>query len=386
MKRFFAPIGRFISKTDKVLLLLCLAASAYGVILVFSATHSSMSSGQIMSSATKKMLETIIIGLIGAFIISTFRPETLAKLAPYAGFVCVLLMVITIFWGVGPENGSDDTAWLKLGGFYFQPSELAKIGFIMTFSLHLIKVQENINAFKNILFLGLHALIPILLIAKNGDDGSAILFLFIFAFMMYAAGVKYYYFLIGAACILIGFPIAWVAGLIPTFQMERFLVVPFPDRDPQEFAYQQNQSVAAIGSGQVFGKGFLQGDYTQSQSVPESQNDFILSVAGEEFGFLGCIVLIILLSAIVLRIIRDGRRAGANTYESYLCYGMAGMIITQSILNIGMCVRLLPVIGITLPFFSSGGSSNLCMYLGLGLVFSVYRHNMQKYPTNYRIL
>lgn len=382
----FAPIGRYLTEIDKTLLFLCLTASCYGLLLVYSATHSSIVEGKLLSATVGTMLKALGVGFFGAFVLTFFRPETLARLAPYAGAICVALMVLTLFIGVGPENGSDDTAWLKLGSFYFQPSELAKVGFVMTFSLHLAHVQENVNALPNILLLGLHALVPFLLIAKNGDDGSAILFLFIFVVMMYAAGVKYYYFIGAILCILIGFPVAWMTGLIPAFQKERFLVIPFPDRDPRGYAYQQNQSVAAIGSGQVFGKGFLQGDYTQSHSVPESQNDFIFSVAGEEFGFLGCLVVLFLLTAIVLRLFRLSSRMGRGSFESHLCTGVAAMIVTQSVLNIGMCLRLLPVIGITLPFFSSGGSSNLCLYLGIGLVFSVYRHRAKQYPTNYRIL
>lgn len=384
MSRFFRSVKQFFSKIDKILLLLCFAASIYGVLLVFSATHSSISGDQLVSSEVRRMIQAIIIGLIGGFVISYFKPETIAKLAPYIGAGCILLMVITIFFGVGPENGSDDTAWLVIGGFYFQPSELAKIGFIITFSVHLKMIGEDIDSFKNIVLLGIHALIPILLVAKTGDDGSAILFLLIAVTMMFAAGVKLVYFIAGATAVIIGFAVAWITDLIPNFQKERFLVVLYPDRDPKGFAFQQNQSVNAIGSGKIFGKGFLQGTYTQSQSVPESQNDFIMSVAGEEFGFLGCLAIVILLAAIVIRIIRVGSKAD-NPMASFMCYGVAGMIMSQSFLNIGMCLRLLPVIGITLPFFSSGGSSNMCIYFGIGLVLSVYRNKTRKYPRNYRI-
>ena len=275
-----------------------------------------------MSSTTRTMIEAIVIGLIGGLFISVFKPEFFLKMAPYIGIGCIILMLITVFFGVGPENGSDDTAWLIIGGFYFQPSELVKIGFVITFATHLNIVKDNVNNFKNILLLCLHALIPVALVAQTGDDGSAILFLFIFMAMMFSAGVKYYYFLIGFVLVAIMFGAAWVLDLIPDFQKERFLVIPYPDRDPLGFAFQQNQSVTAIGSGMFFGQGYLKGPYTQSNAVPESQNDFIFSVAGEELGFLGCTVLIILLLAIIIRIISDGKKA-STSFESYVCYGIA---------------------------------------------------------------
>lgn len=162
-----------------------------------------------------------------------------------------------------PQNGADDTAWLNINGIYFQPSELGKIGFIITFSVHLNKVKENVSSVFNVLLLCIHALIPVLLVMENGDDGSAILFLFIAAFMMYAAGVNLIYFILAFVLGIGGFTAAWFLDIIPTFQKNRFMVVFDQTFDPKQYAFQQNQSLSAIGSGQLFGKGLFQGNYTQ---------------------------------------------------------------------------------------------------------------------------
>ena len=383
LKKVGKAIADFIRYTDKILLLLCVFASSYGILLVYSATRYTLKDGQWISGTSKTMIMAVLLGIFCAFIISLIDYDVIVKLWSLIALVAGGLMVLTLFIGRGPENGADDTAWLVLpGGIYFQPSELGKIGFIITFSVHLNKVKEHISSFPTVLLLGLHACIPLLLVMKNGDDGSAILFLFIAALMMFAAGIKLIYFIIGGVLAVGGFAAAWLLDLIPTFQKNRFMVVFDPSFDPQNFAFQQNQSLAAIGSGQIWGKGLFQGNYTQRTPknfyVPENQNDFIFSVSGEELGLVGCVVLILVLLAICLRVLSVGFKAKNNT-GFLICSGIAGMILSQSFLNIGMCLKLLPVIGITLPFFSSGGSSNVCIYLGIGLIFSIYRSSMTGY-------
>lgn len=383
MKKIGKSIAEFIKYTDKILLLLCVFASCYGALLVYSATRYTLKDGQLISGTSKTMIVAILIGFVLALFISAFDYDIIIKMWPLIALVAGGLMILTLFIGHGPENGADDTAWLILpGGIYFQPSELGKIGFIITFAVHLNKVKEHVSSFFTVCLLGLHAMVPLLLVMKNGDDGSALLFLFIAVVMMFAAGVNLFYFILGGILAAGGFAAAWFMDIIPSFQKKRFMVVFDPTFDPQNFAFQQNQSLAAIGSGEIWGKGIFQGNYTQrtpkSLYVPESQNDFIFSAAGEELGLIGCLVLFLVLLAICLRIFRNGFKAKNNT--GYLiCSGIVGMILSQAFLNIGMCLKLLPVIGITLPFFSSGGSSNVCLYIGIGLILSIYRSSATEY-------
>jgi rod shape determining protein RodA len=148
--------------------------------------------------------------------------------------------------------------------------------------------------------------------------------------------------------------------------------------------FQQQQAVNAIGSGQLLGKGLFKGSYTQHGLVPVSENDMIFSVIGEELGFVGAMAALILITAIVFRIVIVGKKA-VESHTSLMCYGVAIMIAAQSVINIGMCMKLLPVIGITLPFFSAGGSSNLCIYIAVGLVLSVHRFNTERKPVDFRL-
>ncbi|MDR3314166.1 MAG: FtsW/RodA/SpoVE family cell cycle protein, partial [Oscillospiraceae bacterium] len=164
---------------------------------------------------------------------------------------------------------------------------------------------------------------------------------------------------------------------INPFQRQRIYAVYAPDmlteKEYKTVIYQQQQARYAMGSGQLMGEGLFKGSYIQSGSVPESQNDMIFSVAGEELGFVGALAVMLVLTLLVVRLVRVSNRT-RNVRARMLCSGVALMIGAQAVINIGMCIKLLPVIGITLPFFSAGGSSNLCVYLAIGLVLTVYRH------------
>ena len=372
MKQLKASFRNFLRGTDFGLVLICLIASVYGILLVTSATLHKNAEGVFLSSSAKTMIITTIIGTLLAIFVSMFTPETISKLWPIIAVVCVGLMVYTRFFGVAPEGREDAVSWIMIGSTVFQPSELLKVGFIITFSVHLNKVKANINRLLHLIGLGAHALIAFFLVSWCGDDGSALVFILIFVSMTFLAGLKWFYFAIGSVAAVGGFAFAWVTNIISGYQRDRILAVFHPEDYSQTTAYQQNRAIQAIGSGKIFGKGLFKGDYTQSGYVPVSHNDMILSVAGEELGLIGTIAVIILIVAVCMKIMSVATKA-QKSVSYYMCCGVAAMIAGQSIINIGMCLRLLPVIGITLPFFSAGGSSTLCLYLGLGIVMSAYR-------------
>ena len=171
--------------------------------------------------------------------------------------------------------------------------------------------------------------------------------------------------------------------MLSKYQKDRFLALIKPDEFPDE-AYQQLMGKNALGSGGFFGQGLFKGAYTQAGLVPEAKNDMIFTAIGEETGFFGCFVALLLLLFIVLKIIKTGKEA--RDFSAQLaCYGIAVMIASQVLINVGMCLMILPVIGITLPFFSAGGSSTLCLYIGIGLVFSIYRYNRAREAVNFRL-
>lgn len=382
MKNFFRTIGTFIQKTfketDKLFLALCAVTSVFGILMVWSATLHSMPEARSIPRDAIIMGLSLALGLIACMILSFIDYEILMKLSPLIYIAGIGLMLLLIPFGVAPDNRTDAVSWFKLGPIFFQPSEILKIGCVITFATHLSKAKEtDLNSFKNILLLGLHAAIPILLVIKpSGDIGSAIVFMLIFVSMMFAAGVHWGYFAAGGGLVAIALPLVWTfgerLGILEAYHKSRFLAVIYPDDYADDMAYQQLQGQRAMGSGGIFGKGLFKGDFTQTGSVPVSQNDMILSVIGEELGLMGILSVFSLLFLIIWRIISIGKRA-KDTAAYLMCWGFAALIAWQAIINIGMAVGLLPVIGITLPFFSGGGSATLTLYLGLGVVLGIAR-------------
>ncbi len=383
MQRIIQTLKRIIDETDKVLLLLCIIASTFGVLAVTSATHLEAEEGAVFSRSAITMLAAIAVGIVIAVGVSFLDCNIIFKLFPLIGGVCLLLMFATLIFGVGPLERPDAKTWLTFGssGLYFQPSELLKIGFIITFAMHIELVQDRLAQFKHLVFLCVHAMVPVGLVVLSGDMGSALVFIIIFIVMIFAAGVPMRYFLIGCGAICLAAPFAWYF-VLDDIQKNRVLGLFYPDLY-EDVLYQQNVGMSAMQNGGVFGTGFLNGDYTQSDIVPEMENDMIYTAIAEEFGLIGCLVVLAVLAGIAGRLVRNASHTNNNA-ASYMCYGMAAMIAGQSIINIGMCLKLLPVIGITLPFLSAGGSSNLCIYLGIGLMLSIYRFNKDHEITNFR--
>lgn len=376
MKIVFRSIKNFIKETDKILLLLCALASAFGCLCVLSATLHGSPEGTRFTRDFIVMAVAVIGGIIMALIISLIDYEFILKLWPIIAVFCIGIMLITLKFGVGPAERPDAKTWLKVGGgIFFQPSEIVKIGFIITFGAHLERLKSNINHPLSILQLGIHALIPTALVVKSGDMGSALVFAIIAIAMLFVAGLHWGYFLAGGLLVLAAAPLAWMFFL-GNLQKSRFLALVYPELYPNVI-YQQERGIAAIGGGGITGQGLFNGRFTQRGIVPESQNDMIFSVVGEEFGLVGCVAAILILIFIVIRIARTGKHDKIGNTK-VMCYGVAAMIGGQVIINIGMCLMLLPVIGITLPFFSAGGSSNLCIYIAIGLILSFYRYNQQR--------
>lgn len=372
----------FIKGTDKLLLALCLLASAFGILMVYSATLHDMAAGATMPREAFTMIVAVVLGLFMAAFISLIDYDIICKLWPLWAFCGVALMFIVMSpLGVAPPSRPDSQVWIDLKFFYFQPSELVKVFFIITFSAHLNAVRHSINKIGTLALLGFHAAVPILLVMKSGDDGSALVFICIALGMIFVAGIDWKYMLAGFISILAAVPLLWVK--LSEFQKARFIVIFNPDAYP-DTAYQQNRGLTAIGQGGFLGTGLFKGPYTQSGAVPVSESDMIFTVVAEEFGLLGGILALGLICGVIYRIIYNGKKAVSGPAH-LMSYGLASMIASQTVINVAMCLRVGPVIGITLPFFSAGGSSSLCLYIGLGLAFSLYRTAYNQKPMNFRL-
>ena len=286
----------------------------------------------------------------------------------------LVLLILVLFIGIN-VSGTDDTAWINLpGGFSFQPSELVKIVFIITFSKHLqvLKEKETLHTIGGFATLIPHMILPVLLVHLQGDDGTALVFAIMFIIMMFAAGIQLRYFLIMGLIVLTAIPIAW-NYILNDEHKNRLLALFDLDGNAKTYAWQQFQGKVSIASGGLSGYGVGKGSRVASGIVPEQENDFIFTVAGEELGFFGCTLLLLILLLIMIKILFDAYQS-RDDIGRYICIGVFSMIACQTTINIGMVLGMTPVIGITLPFFSSGGSSMLSILISIGLVQSVYAH------------
>lgn len=374
-------VKKALKGTDLLLLMLTLALSIFGTIMVSSATFDA-ETGALFSRDSKVMILAAILGLSAAMIISAIDYDIILKLWPVVGAGCVMLMLLLFPFGVSPDARSDAFSWFRIGSLYFQPSEIVKIGFIITFAFHLSKVKNNISDIKHVFLLCMHAAVPILLVIATGDMGSALIFMCMFIGMMFAAGVHWLYFPAGALIVTVASPVIWFK-IFDDIQRNRILALFNPEEYTNEI-YQQNQALAAIQEGGFYGMGLFNGKYTQTpNAIPEVENDMIFSAVCEETGFIGATLLMLLFILLAVRIVMVGKRS-KNFAATMMCYGVMFMIISQVAINIGMCTRLLPVIGITLPFISAGGSSTVCLFLAIGLVLSIYRSSRELRYDDYR--
>ena len=383
----FQSIKRGIRSTDRLLLFLCFAASAFGALMVHSATLYKLHDGELISKVVIVMIGATLVGILLGMIASFIDYEMLLRLWLIIGGVSLIMMLLLFpFGSAANPDRPDARTWFDLGIVSFQPSELFKIAFIITFTVHLDYVGDKINEFKNVVLLTIHGLIPAFIVVATGDLGSALIFLSIFVGMMFISGLSFKYFAIAAAILVVAIPTVWF-GFFSEFQKARFLAVWAPDTiEPQvykDIIYQQQHGINAIGSGKLFGQGLFNGPFTQSHYVPVSESDMIFSVIAEELGFVGALCSIGLIALIIVKIVMVGIKSKDNI-GTLLCFGVAIMIGVQTIINIGVCLKLFPSIGITLPFYSAGGSSNLCIYIAIGIVLSVYRFNQKNEATSFR--
>lgn len=370
IKNGVKSIFNYIRRADVILWLLLAAISAYSLILLKSVSRATE------SNYFRTQLLAVGLGVAAAIIVSLIDYAEIANFWYLIAGFSIFLMVYTALFGeeVTGGGGVNAKAWINIAGRTFQSSELVKIAFLITFSKHLDIVHKGnrIDEPLQLILLGCHALVPVLLCMMQGDTGAAVVFFFMFLTMSLSAGVKLRYFVILLGLVLAALPVLW-KFFLPEYQKDRFIAL-FNLDDPyvqMNEGYQQYQGRISIGSGKLHGQGLFEGSRVASNSVPFQHSDYIFSVAGEELGFVGCAVLILLLFLFLMKILHVAH-SSRDDMGKYICFGFFGLVALQSVWNIGMCLAILPVMGITLPFFSAGGSSAACLYMGFGLVQGVY--------------
>lgn len=368
MKKLWRLLISYLKKLDKHLLFAAIACSALGIVLIYSIFANSVSDF-VYSSTYKTQIVASMLGIFVALVFSALDYKKLVKLW-FLYVPAALGLVLLTFTGLGIQReGSDDKAWLDIGITAIQPSEFLKLAFIFSFAYHLIKVGDKLNKPLNVMLLATHAAVPILLVSAQGDQGTAIVFGVIFIVMIFVAGISWKY----IAAAVIASPvlalIAWNYVLLEHHK-KRIRIIFNPELDPLGTGNQQRQGKIALGSGQLYGKGLFGGEYSY---VSEVQNDFIFSYLGQALGFIGCLVFLCVIAFICIKLISNALGA-KDDLGKYICSGVFALFFSHYILNIGMVIGVMPVIGVPLPFVSAGGSAVLSMYIAIGMALSVHSH------------
>ena len=344
-----------------------LVLNIIGILIIGSAKH----------SVQKMQILGCIIGMVAMVIVSLMDYSFILRFTwlYYIGIIVLLGLVMT---GIGDSAGGAQR-WIDFGGFRFQPSELAKIVLILFFARFFSKHAENLNTVKTIGLSFVLIGIPLLLIVKQPDTSTSIAIALIFISLLFIAGLSYKIVLtVLGICIptgLIGITVILrMAQSSGDYRFSRIMAWLYP-QDPRwsDIAAQQQNSIMAIGSGQLWGKGLNNSAATSMKNanyIIEPQTDFIFAVAGEELGFIGTMVIVLLLLFIVIECILIARKA-KDLAGRLICCGMAALIGFQSIFNIFVATGLMPNTGIPLPFVSYGLTSLLSLYLGMGFVLNV---------------
>lgn len=379
LNRLKATLTDFIQQADLVLLALCCTATLYGIVLVYSATRY-----MAPSTGTRRMITqcaALAIGVCVYIFFSMLDLESITRKWKWVlAFNIVFILLLRTPFGVAGNTGN--RAWLKFPGIPFQigPAEVVKITFVLLLAKQIEWLWEekaDLKSFSSALFVAGHTFgLCGLYFLVSKDMGNALVFLFIFLCMAFVAGFALRWFLLFFAAGGGAFALAWEFDLIYGYMKDRFIVLFDHTYQPQNVGWQQTRSLLAIGSGGLYGKGYLSGSLTQgsSWSLPAKQTDLIFSAAGEELGLFGCLAIMLLLALIIFRILLVARRARTPFYR-YVCVGMASILIFQTVINIGMCLFVMPTIGITLPFFSYGGSSVVTLYMAMGVVSGIKKRS-----------
>jgi len=309
------------------------------------------------------------------FILVSFLNIKYIYKSAYIFYIIVLILLLGVdFFGV---TASGSKRWINLFFINLQPSELMKISLIIFLARYYYKIpSQNVNNLKHIFIPFFSFLIPVFLVIKQPDLGTAVLIAISGLIVIWLTGFRLKYFLYSFFISICLVPVA-IAFLKP-YQKARILTFMNPERDPLGAGYQIIQSKIAVGSGGIFGKGFLQGSQSYLDYLPEKHTDFIFTLFSEEFGFLGSLILLIIYALIIYRISKIGSNS-RNNFARLFCFGFAAAFFVYVTVNMSMVLGLLPIVGAPLPIMSYGGSSMLAILTGLGIVMSCKIHNHEEF-------
>ena len=370
MHRFFEELQDFSKKGDWVLLVLCLITSGAGCIIIASATNAAK-----FGSNTKYILIQLLAIMLGILMYAIVSSIDVDFMSEHRGamvvFNTLLLLMLIPF---GTDNNTGNRSWLDfpLLPVNIQPAEICKITYIIIMASVMSSHQNNISSIPSVMHMVLHlGLLVGLNMALSRDAGVSLIFVFIFIGMAFAGGVSMIWFGLAIGAIAVAIPFAW--PLLGTYQQERIMVLIDPEFDKMGTGarYHSKINLQSLTGGGLTGQGLFNGNRTQGGNLFAQHTDYIFSSIGEELGFFGCVAIIILELLIIGRCIQVGIRC-PDYMRRLICFGAASALMFQLLINIGMCIGVMPVIGLTLPLISYGGSSVVTIFAMLGLVSGAY--------------
>ena len=325
-----------------------------------------------------KHSQRFILGLIIFFLVILFDLRLIFSYAYLIFFLSIISLAIIPFFGI-ESNGA--TRWINIAGISLQPSEFVKYTLILALAKYFHSINNDSSFIKTLIIPLIITIVPVLLVITQPDLGTALIILLGGISLFWISGLNYKYFIAGVFSILCSLPVLW--QYLKDYQKDRVLTFFNPERDPLGNGYHIMQSKIALGSGGIFGKGYMEGTQSHLNFLPEMQTDFIFTMLGEEFGFIGTLLLLLIYAALIMISIRLALKS-RSLFSKYLSLGVCNVFFIYVFVNIGMVTGLLPVVGVPLPFISYGGSSMLAVMFGFGLLMNCYiNRNIIIEKTNY---
>lgn len=365
MRRYLNELRDFTKKGDMVLLVLLLIVSGFGLIIIASATSADKFEGNFRYLA----VQTVSIGL-GVLMYAMVSSLDLDIMSEHRNAMVIFntLLLLLLITPLGTDNNTGNRSWLKFPLINIQPAEICKLTYIIIMASVMASHQNNISSIPSVMHMVLHlGLLVGLNMAMSRDAGVSLIFVFIFIGMAFAGGVSLWWFVLALVSIGVAFPVLW--PFLGKYQQNRILILFDDTIDPQGIneRYHYKINLQSLTGGGLTGQGLFNGNRTQGGNLFAQHTDYIFSSIGEELGFLGCVVVMLLELAIIARCIYVGVKT-PDYMRRLVCFGAASALMFQDMVNIGMCIGTMPVIGLTLPLISYGGSSVVTIFAMLGLV------------------
>ena len=366
MRSFLDELKDFSKKGDMVLLVLCLIVSGFGLVCVASATSADKFDGNLRYLLIQSVAILLGVGMYAVF--SSIDVELMSEhRSAMVAFNVILLLMLIPF---GTDNDTGNRSWLDIPLFpvMIQPAEICKITYIIIMASVMSSHQNRISSIPSVMHMVLHlGLLVGLNMVLSSDAGVSLIFVFIFIGMAFAGGVHWGWFIAAFAALAAISPVAW--KVMGNYQRERILILIDPNFDAQGIGarYHSKINLQSLTGGGLTGQGLFNGNRTQGGYLFAQHTDYIFSSIGEELGFFGCMIVMILELAIIIRCIYVGLQC-QEYMRRLICFGAASALMFQLMINVGMCIGVMPVIGLTLPLISYGGSSLVTIFAMLGLV------------------